>query len=80
MIKDASGHEMWAIGFEGSAPIHDIHAAGLPIHVLPPFVVYLFLIHRFFPTSIGVCILVTGFIIVLYKSIQDLKDSRAQGF
>lgn len=30
---------MWAISFEGSAPVHDTHAAGLPIHVLPSFIV-----------------------------------------
>ena len=34
---------------------------------------------KIFPTSIGVRILVTGFIIILYKSIKDLKDSWAQG-
>lgn len=38
-IKDVRGHEMWAISFEGSAPVHDTHAAGLPIHVLPSFIV-----------------------------------------
>lgn len=97
---------MWAIGFEGSAPIHDTHAAGLPIHVLPSFIVpprtpnlrllndpiaeiinpreilsleNLFPIHKYFPTSIGVRILVTGFIIVLYKSIQHLKNSWVRG-
>ena len=97
---------MWAISFEGSAPVYDTHAAGLPIHVLPSFIVpprapqqrllndpiveiinpreilslgNLYSIHRFFPTSIGVRILVTGFIIILYKSMKDLKDAWAQG-
>lgn len=97
---------MWAIDFEGSASVHDTHAAGLPIDNLPSFIVpprtpqlrllndpiveiinprkilslgNLHLIQRFFPTSIGVRILVTGFIIILYKSIKDLKDSWAQG-
>lgn len=97
---------MWAISFEGSAPVRDTHAAGLPIHVLPSFIVpprtpqqrllndpiveiinpreilslgNLYSIHRFFPTSIGVRILVTGFIIILYKSMKDLKDAWVEG-
>lgn len=105
-IKDVRGHEMWAISFEGSAPVHDTYAAGLPIHVLPSFIVpprvpqqrllndpiigvinpreilslgNLYLIHTFFPNSIGVRILVTGFIIILYKSMKDLKDAWTQG-
>lgn len=38
-IKDVRGHKMWTISFEWSAPVHDIYAAGLPIHILPSFIV-----------------------------------------